>query len=104
MKISIERNDTAALVAIDGQIDDPGATELKDHFSALEIEGLQEVVLDFGLVTRIGSAGISQLLVLYKNLASNGGTVRLENVSPSQQELFVSLKLDDLFTITPQSL
>ena len=100
MEVSHRQEGTIAYVQIVGHVDEKGAERLENYFQQLELSKLTEVVMDFSQVTRIGSAGIGQMLLLYKNLAMGGGTIRLEHVSHNLHELFKVLKLDTLFTIT----
>lgn len=77
-----------------------GNEELKNSFQGLNLSFVKEVVLDFGKVNHIGSAGIGKLLLLYKDLATAGGNIRIENLPGALSELFRELKLHTIFTIT----
>ena len=100
MEIKVTQNDDRAHFLVEGNIDSQGAEDLKGSFQGLKLSSLKEVVFDFRKVDYIGSAGIGKLLLLYKDLASNGGGIRVENLSASVLELFRELKLDTLFTIS----
>ncbi|MDM8550288.1 STAS domain-containing protein [Desulfobacterales bacterium HSG2] len=100
MEISVICDGDKALFKIEGEIDEPGAEELKSRFRELNTSSLREATFDFRNVTHIGSAGIGKLLLFYKDLALNGGDIKIENVSETIRELFSVLKLDTIFTIS----
>ncbi len=83
-----------------GNIDERCAEELKRRFRELNVSYLKEVVFDFRNVNHIGSAGIGKLLLFYKDMALNGGKIRIENASETVWELFSVLKLDTIFTVS----
>jgi len=100
MEMTVTQEGYRARFEISGDIDEPGAENLKRRFRELNFSMLREVSFDFRKVTHIGSAGIGKLLLFYKDLALNGGKIRIENVSESVYELFRVLKLDTIFTIS----
>ncbi len=100
MEVIITRDGNQARLEIKGDIDEPGAEDLKKRFRELKISLLREVTFDFKEVSHIGSAGIGKLLLFYKDLALNGGKMGIENVSETVYELFKVLKLDTIFSIS----
>ncbi len=100
MEVIITRDGNKARLEIKGDIDEPGAEDLKKRFRELKISLLREVTFDFKEVSHIGSAGIGKLLLFYKDLALNGGKMGIENVSETVYELFKVLKLDTIFSIS----
>jgi anti-sigma B factor antagonist len=86
-------------ITLGGDIDEAGAERLGATFKQLYNRSIQEVVLDFGDVAHIGSAGMGQLLLLYKNVAMKGGVIRIEKSSPTVRELLRIVKIDDLMTV-----
>ena len=99
MEISINRSEEVARVTLKGHVDERGAETIKSQIGDFAGPGIKEVIFDFREVTRIGSAGIGQLLVVYKNVAVDGGKITVENLSPTLQELFKGLKLNTLFNL-----
>lgn len=99
MKIAVTQSTDSARITVEGIIDAQGAEELKGGFQGLKLSSVKEVVLDFGKVNHIGSAGIGKLLLLYKDVAIAGGNIRIENLSGFILKLFKELKLDTIFTI-----
>ena len=100
MEVIITRDGNQARLEIKGDIDEPGAEDLKKRFRELKISLLREVTFDFKEVSHIGSAGIGKLLLFYKDLALNGGKMGIENASETVYELFKVLKLDTIFSIS----
>ncbi|QTA93830.1 STAS domain-containing protein [Desulfonema magnum] len=100
MELNVTQDRQLACFEIRGDIDEPGAEDLKQRFRELHIPSLREVTFDFKNVSHIGSAGIGKLLLFYKDLALNGGRIKIENVSETVYELFGVLKLDTIFTIS----
>ncbi len=89
---------------IKGIIDETGAEELKLNFQKLNPSITPEVIFDFGQVDHIGSAGIGKLLLFYKEMAAADGSIYISNLSDDLYELFKTLKLDSIFTISQKSL
>jgi len=100
MEVNVTQQGDKAFFEIKGNIDERGAEELKVRFQELDVSKLKEVSFDFGKVIHIGSAGIGKLLLFYKDLALNGGVIRILNASQTIVELFTVLKLDTIFTIS----
>lgn len=100
MELTVRQDGSQARFVIKGDIDEPGAENLKSRFRDLDVPLLMEVCFDFKDVNHIGSAGIGKLLLFYKDLALNGGRITIENVSPTVYELFKVLKLDTIFSIS----
>lgn len=100
MELNVVAQEDRVSINIAGNIDERGAEELKRRFLDLDLPSLQEVTLNFAGVTFIGSSGIGKLLLLYKNLAPHGGTVRIENMSKDIYTMFKVVKLDKIFQIS----
>ncbi|MFH1090029.1 MAG: STAS domain-containing protein [Pseudomonadota bacterium] len=99
MDVSWNLEGNRAFFKIQGHVDESGAERLRDCFAEMDLSDLDEVIIDFGGVTRLGSAGIGQLLLLYKKLATAGGNLRLEKVPENIWELFHTMKVETLFTV-----
>ncbi|RJX36560.1 MAG: anti-sigma factor antagonist [Desulfarculus sp.] len=99
MDIKVIPGDKRASIVLAGSVDERGAEELKRRLLDLEIDSLEEVELDFGGVTFIGSAGIGKLLLLYKSLAAHGGKLSITNLSKDIFTMFKVIKLDQIFQL-----
>jgi anti-anti-sigma factor len=101
MDLTLRQQGDVAQIEVVGSIDERGAEELKRRFLELDISALKEVVFNFSGVTFIGSAGIGKLLLFYKNVAAQGGKIRIENMSKDIYTMFKVVKLDKIFNISP---
>lgn len=99
MELIIEKNQTDVTIKIKGDIDAPGSERLKTEFRSLDRAHVKRMVLDFQHVTHIGSAGIGKLLLFYKDIALDGGTMEIINVPASIYDLLLTMKLDSVFRI-----
>jgi anti-sigma B factor antagonist len=100
MEVQILKEDNRTLLKVSGVIDEAGAESLKSHFNGLDLSRPQEVVLDMQEVPHLGSSAIGKILLLYKHLATVGGTLKVINLSTAMHELFCELKLDSLFSVS----
>ena len=100
MNIQSTRENGRTLITIKGDIDELGAEEVKRVFRETATSSSTEVVVDFGGVTHIGSAGIGKLLVFYKDLAIRGSRLSLVRVPAPILLLMREMKLDTLFPIS----
>ncbi len=103
MEIVVRSENETASIEVVGSIDERGAEDLKRRFLEMDVSRLKEVVFNFGGVTFIGSAGIGKLLLFYKNLASHGGRITIENMNKDIYTMFKVVKLDKIFNISPAS-
>ena len=101
MDLKITQDTDKGHIEIIGDIDEKGAEILKAKLQ--EMNQLKTVEIDFRNVEYIGSSGIGKLLLFYKNLAINGGTLSVTHLQPDLFRLFKELKLDTIFLITDQS-
>ncbi|MFH1138230.1 MAG: STAS domain-containing protein [Pseudomonadota bacterium] len=99
MEISLSHSGGRARVELKGHVDEKGAETIKEQLRQIDYSNLREMVFDFREVNRIGSAGIGQMLLVYKTLSVGGAKMRVENLSFSLLELFQGLKLDTLFQV-----
>ena len=103
MELTFTPQGDKVLVEVVGSIDERGAEDLKRRFLELDTTQIKEVVFDFSSVTFIGSAGIGKLLLFYKNLASGGGKISIQNMSKDIYTMFKVVKLDKIFSISAAS-
>jgi anti-anti-sigma factor len=99
MNLKVEKNENEATVFITGNIDIPGAEDLKKTLAGFTDDTLNAVKIDFEGVTFIGSSGIGKLLLFYKNFTAKGGSLSLVNLSDEIIALFKAIKLDKLFNL-----
>jgi len=100
MKIESIQNGAQVRIVLKGIVDEKGAEEFKKQVTKLKLDSVKEVIIDCHEVRHIGSSGIGKMLLLYKHLASCGGTLSIVNLPGPMFELFTELKLNSLFSIT----
>lgn len=99
MELSFTQTQDHVRFTLKGMVDESGAEALKTQFASLDKSSLKEVTFDFKEVSHIGSAGIGKLLLFYKDVAINGGIIRITQPSENIYRLLTTLKLDSVFQI-----
>jgi len=82
MEIQISESGSATLVAITGSIDGTTAGPLMERLAEEVKGGRTRLVLDFGAVDYVSSAGLRALLATMKEARMKGGDVRLAAARP----------------------
>ena len=87
---------------LDHKILDAGnIQELGDElFALVEQEGIKSLLLDFGRVEFLSSAALNKLIMLDKKVKEHDGQLKLCNLRPEIEEVFVITRLNQLFEIT----
>jgi len=81
-------------------LDAANIQELGDElFDLVERDGIKSMVLNFGNVEFLSSAALNKLIILDKKVKSNTGQLRLCQLKPEIQEVFVITRLNQLFEI-----
>ena len=71
----------------------------EELFSLVDSDGVRLMLIDFGNVEFLSSAALNKLIVLEKKVNTNSGQLRLCNLKPEIQEVFVITRLNQLFEI-----
>ena len=97
MNINIEKENGKVLMKIEGRLDTTTAPELE---KAINDEGneLKNLVLDFGAVDYISSAGLRVLLSAQKKMNAQG-YMELRNVSEAVMDVFEMTGFADILVI-----
>ena len=104
MKVTIEIIDQsyATLAILDGHLDSIHYERVeREVVAAIESTTHRSLVLDFGDVSFVSSAGLRTLINLIKRTRTRGGTVWLAAVRPPVQQVFELSGLTSLFRSTP---
>ena len=78
MNLEINKYQDIAEVIASGSIDELGAEKMEQCFADIDPLAIKHVILDFGKIDYIGSAGVGTLLLLYKKLAPQDGDVHVK--------------------------
>lgn len=100
MEFSSDFRDDILHITLSGDLDETGANTFKARALELDVSSGPSVVIDFARLAFVGSAGIGKLLMFYKKVAANGGSVSLVNMSKDIFTLFTVVKLDKVFTLS----
>lgn len=101
MEIVVSTHEEIAIVEPAGRIDSATSRELGERLGNLIKEGRQRVVVDFGRVGYISSAGFRVLLIAAKDSEDRNGAFALCNLSQEVRRLFEIGAFLDLFRIYP---
>ena len=88
MEIHTQKEANATVVVITGRLDAVTAPEYEKAVNELIAGGEIVLVIDFGGLDYISSAGLRGLLVTAKQLKGKGGQVRCANVNGTVKEVF----------------
>ena len=95
MKV-IQSDESLVKIAFSGKLDSNYVSNHDVKFFAL-LNGLEgPVVLDFSEVTFLGSLGIRMILMALKEVKRQGFTMKIENVVPNVENVFLMTSLGDL--------
>jgi anti-anti-sigma factor len=81
--MNLRQSDHVKLFEVIGRIDNANLTKLTTAVDAAITQGHHQIVLDMGGVTYINSAGLRDLVRMYKRLERISGKLHIAN--PSQQ-------------------
>ena len=97
MIINKELNGNELIIKLDGRLDTTTAPELENTING-EGESLKNLVLDFGGVNYISSAGLRVLLSAQKKMNVQG-SMELVNVSADVMDIFEMTGFADILVI-----
>ena len=87
------------VVTVNGDItlNQGGDVLLKDKIQSLLQQGHKKLVLDLGGVAYVDRAGLGQLVQIHATTKSNGGAMKMANVTKKLKDLLVVTKLLTVF-------
>lgn len=97
MTINKTKNGTIITVAVDGRVDTTNASEFENEVKT-ELDGIDELVLDFTKLNYISSAGLRVLLSLQKTMNTQG-TMKITGVNETVSDIFEVTGFSDILTI-----
>ena len=97
MNIKKEVNGTTLTVTVEGRIDTTTAPVAEAELRS-SIGGIKELVLDFGKLEYISSAGLRVILAMQKIMMRQGSMV-IRNVNETVMEVFEVTGFSDILTI-----
>ena len=97
MNISKTKKENELILALEGRLDTVTAPQLEAELNA-SLDGAESLVLDFGKLDYISSAGLRVLLSAHKAMALKGG-MKVTNVNEIVAEVFEVTGFADILTI-----
>lgn len=99
MSMSCEKVGAVRIATIEGRINGGNAGELEEALLTLLNKGAQQLVLDFGGVDYISSAGLRVVLLIAKKVTVAAGNLILCGMQPGVFEVFEMCGFADILTI-----
>ena len=99
MEISTERDGATVVAMPTGRLDGSNAREFQDALDAVIQDDDRALILDFGEVSYISSAGLRVLLVTAKTLQGNGAALSLCSLDDPIREVFGISGFDSIIPI-----
>jgi anti-anti-sigma factor len=99
MDIEITFQDDIHVLKVSGQLDALSGADYEQRLNRLVAEGARQLVVDFGPLVYISSAGLRALLNTSKPLMAQGGALVYTNLQPSVREVFEMTGLLSLFRV-----
>ncbi|MGC9326725.1 MAG: STAS domain-containing protein [Candidatus Hinthialibacter sp.] len=87
------------VVTVEGYLDSSTFDKLQDALQSLIDEKQFYIVVEFGQLNYISSAGLGVLMGMLKEVRQNGGDLKLANMSPKVRNLFDMLGFSRLIRI-----
>ena len=97
MTVERIRNNEELTLAIEGRLDTLNSPELEGIVKT-ELDGINDLTLDFKGVEYISSAGLRVLLCAQKKMDACGN-MRVKNVSPMIMEIFEITGFNEILTL-----
>ncbi len=100
MRANTRQVDGVTIVDLSGRITlDEGSTELRDTIKQLAGQGQKRVLLNLSEIQYIDSSGIGELVSAFTNIRSQGGELKLLNLTRKVHDLLQVTKLHKVFDI-----
>ena len=88
MNITVKEQEAVTVVQLEGNLDTNTAPEAEQRFNDLISSGASKILVDFGPLDYISSAGLRVLLVTAKKLGAGGGKLRICGLNETVREVF----------------
>jgi anti-sigma B factor antagonist len=89
------------VVKVEGYLDSSTFDQLQEHLQSLIDANQYSIVVEFGQLNYISSAGLGVLMGMLKEVRRNGGDLKLANMSSKVRNLFDMLGFSRLIRIYP---
>lgn len=96
MNINKKLDDGCLTLKVEGRLDTNTSPELE---AELELDGVKEVVFDFGGLEYISSAGLRVLMMAHRAMAACGGRMTVVNPNSIVKGVFDMTGMSDVFNV-----
>ena len=103
MAISTERDGSVLTIKTQGRIDGSNAADFLQSVEGVIDQNATGVILDFGGLTYISSAGLRIILLLAKDLRQRSVSFAVCSLSSSVAEIFMISGFDQIINLYPDS-
>ena len=97
MKLEQRVRGATLVLVVEGNVACIRQSDLMERFTAPFVDGLKNVVLDFGAVEYIDSTAIGALVNLRSAVAARGGELVFAAVPPAVRNIFSIIRFNTLF-------
>ncbi len=94
MTFNVTRDRTSCMLRIEGELDAVSTPTLKPSIGEITRAAPSEVLVDLSGLRLIDSAGVGALVLLYKSVRSNDGTLSVFGVRDQPLAILKLLRLD----------
>ena len=101
MQIDTTERDGATVVALAGKLDTSTSSEAETHLHGVVDAGATRLVIDFGELDFVSSAGLRVLLTTAKRLKAGSGELRVCSLNDAVQEVFDISGFGSLLNVQP---
>ncbi len=99
MEINKAVSNRNVIITLKGRLDTMTSQQLIGEISDIDYDETENVTLNFNDLEYVSSSGLRVILSLYKDLKSNGGSLKIVNVNSMIAELFDMTGMRDYLDI-----
>lgn len=99
MEIENRREGDVEIIVLEGEMDGEHAIPLRNLVDNLVKDGTDKILLDCSDLTYMNSAGMRELIAIYKLIIQNNGSLKFVNLQDDIKELFNFTNLSNIFSI-----
>lgn len=99
MTTKIEKENTKAVILLDGRLDTPSAATVEKEVQAVMDGTISETLVDCTNLSYISSSGLRILITLNKHFMKMGGKLTLKGLLPEIKEVFDMTGFSSIFDI-----
>lgn len=99
MTTKIEKENTKAVILLEGRLDTPSAVTVEKEVQAVMDGTINETLVDCTNLSYISSSGLRILITLNKHFMKMGGKLTLKGLLPEIKEVFDMTGFSSIFDI-----